>query len=157
MRAWSKPPEFPRDVRRLRHRIIDQLEKHPEQWPPACPPLEPIRLAHTFLVIFYLFCFYFYLKLQVRLCQTSRCAHVFFRSSVFSQAEIDSFFQTNNVEHLALIFEDLRSYIGREVTCFLHLKMPIFWFCSIASLLISGITRFSPPCCPSGHSGPAAV
>uniref|UniRef100_H3DDH8 Sulfhydryl oxidase n=1 Tax=Tetraodon nigroviridis TaxID=99883 RepID=H3DDH8_TETNG len=67
--------DFPRDVRRLRHRIIDQLEKHPEQWPPACPPLEPI-----------------------------------------SQAEVDAFFQTNSVEHLALIFEDDKSYIGREVT-----------------------------------------
>ncbi|TNM87886.1 hypothetical protein fugu_006107 [Takifugu bimaculatus] len=66
---------FPRDVRGLRHRIIDQLEKHQEPWPPACPPLEPI-----------------------------------------SQAEIDSFFETNNVQHLALIFEDDKSYIGREVT-----------------------------------------
>ncbi|XP_033477827.1 sulfhydryl oxidase 1 [Epinephelus lanceolatus] len=33
-----------------------------------------------------------------------------------SQAEIDSFFETNNVQHLALIFEDAKSYIGREVT-----------------------------------------
>ncbi|KAM3876102.1 sulfhydryl oxidase 1 [Diretmus argenteus] len=33
-----------------------------------------------------------------------------------SQAEIDSFFETNNVEHLALIFEDSKSYVGREVT-----------------------------------------
>ncbi|KAM4629770.1 sulfhydryl oxidase 1 [Polymixia lowei] len=33
-----------------------------------------------------------------------------------SQAEIDSFFETNNVEHLALIFEDSDSYVGREVT-----------------------------------------
>lgn len=108
---------------------------------------------------FYFFgcCFYFYLKLQVRFGQTSSCAHVFFRSSAFSQAEIDGFFQTNNVEHLALIFEDLRSYVGREVSCFLHLKLPTFWFCSIASLLVSGITRFCPPCCPSGHFGPAAV
>ncbi|XP_037625981.1 sulfhydryl oxidase 1 [Sebastes umbrosus] len=32
-----------------------------------------------------------------------------------SQAEIDSFFETNNVQHLALIFEDTKSYIGREV------------------------------------------
>ncbi|XP_070765510.1 sulfhydryl oxidase 1 [Enoplosus armatus] len=66
---------FPRDVRGLRHRIIDKLETHEEPWPPACPPLEPT-----------------------------------------SQAEIDSFFETNNVQHLALIFEDARSYIGREVT-----------------------------------------
>nr|XP_046247607.1 sulfhydryl oxidase 1 [Scatophagus argus] len=66
---------FPRDVRGLRHRIIDKLETHEEPWPPACPPLEPI-----------------------------------------SQAEIDSFFESNSVEHLALIFEDPKSYIGREVT-----------------------------------------
>ncbi|KAJ0065077.1 hypothetical protein NL108_005546, partial [Boleophthalmus pectinirostris] len=33
-----------------------------------------------------------------------------------SKAEIDSFFETNNVQHLALIFEDSKSYIGREVT-----------------------------------------
>ncbi|XP_026161129.1 sulfhydryl oxidase 1 [Mastacembelus armatus] len=33
-----------------------------------------------------------------------------------SQAEIDSFFDTNNVQHLALIFEEAKSYIGREVT-----------------------------------------
>uniref|UniRef100_UPI0037E78FEC sulfhydryl oxidase 1 n=1 Tax=Semicossyphus pulcher TaxID=241346 RepID=UPI0037E78FEC len=33
-----------------------------------------------------------------------------------SEAEIDSFFETNNVQHLALIFEEDRSYIGREVT-----------------------------------------
>lgn len=36
--------------------------------------------------------------------------------SLSSQAEIDSFFETNNVQHLALIFEDTKSYIGREVT-----------------------------------------
>ncbi|XP_011613149.2 sulfhydryl oxidase 1 [Takifugu rubripes] len=66
---------FPRDVRGLRHRIIDQLEKHQEPWPPACPPLELI-----------------------------------------SQAEIDRFFETNSVQHIALIFEDDKSYIGREVT-----------------------------------------
>ncbi|KAM8744623.1 sulfhydryl oxidase 1 [Acanthopagrus schlegelii] len=66
---------FPREVRGLRHRIIDKLETHSEPWPPACPPLEPT-----------------------------------------SQAEIESFFETNNVEHLALIFEEAKSYIGREVT-----------------------------------------
>ncbi|XP_029988518.1 sulfhydryl oxidase 1 [Sphaeramia orbicularis] len=33
-----------------------------------------------------------------------------------SQAEIDSFFETNNVQHLALIFENVNSYVGREVT-----------------------------------------
>ncbi|KAJ3600007.1 hypothetical protein NHX12_033959 [Muraenolepis orangiensis] len=33
-----------------------------------------------------------------------------------SPAEIDSFFETNNVEHLALIFEDSKSYLGKEVT-----------------------------------------
>ncbi|KAM9832347.1 sulfhydryl oxidase 1 [Neosynchiropus ocellatus] len=65
---------FPRDVRGLRHRIIDALESHQEHWPPACPPLEPT-----------------------------------------SQAEIDSFFETNKVRHLALIFEDAKSYVGREV------------------------------------------
>uniref|UniRef100_A0A3Q3JRP4 Sulfhydryl oxidase n=1 Tax=Monopterus albus TaxID=43700 RepID=A0A3Q3JRP4_MONAL len=32
------------------------------------------------------------------------------------QAEIDSFFETNNVQHLAMIFEEVKSYIGREVT-----------------------------------------
>ncbi|XP_054645250.1 sulfhydryl oxidase 1 [Dunckerocampus dactyliophorus] len=66
---------FPRDVRGLRHHIVDQLENHQEPWPPACPPLEPT-----------------------------------------SQAEIDIFLETNNVQHLALIFEDVSSYIGREVT-----------------------------------------
>ncbi|XP_040896863.1 sulfhydryl oxidase 1 [Toxotes jaculatrix] len=67
--------DFPRDVRGLRHRIIDKLETHEEPWPPACPPLEPA-----------------------------------------SQAEIDSFFETNNVQHLALVFEEAKSYIGRELT-----------------------------------------
>uniref|UniRef100_A0A665TRU8 Sulfhydryl oxidase n=1 Tax=Echeneis naucrates TaxID=173247 RepID=A0A665TRU8_ECHNA len=67
--------DFPRDIRGLRHKIIDQLENHAEPWPPACPPLEPT-----------------------------------------SQAEIDSFFETNNVRHLALIFEEARSYVGRELT-----------------------------------------
>uniref|UniRef100_A0A4W6FTB4 Sulfhydryl oxidase n=1 Tax=Lates calcarifer TaxID=8187 RepID=A0A4W6FTB4_LATCA len=67
--------DFPRDVRGLRHKIIDKLETHQEPWPPACPPLEPA-----------------------------------------SQAEIDSFFETNNVRHLALIFEEAKSYIGRETT-----------------------------------------
>ncbi|GLD75075.1 sulfhydryl oxidase 1-like protein, partial [Lates japonicus] len=67
--------DFPRDVRGLRHKIIDKLETHQEPWPPACPPLEPA-----------------------------------------SQAEIDSFFETNNVRHLALIFEEANSYIGRETT-----------------------------------------
>ncbi|TNN89262.1 Sulfhydryl oxidase 1 [Liparis tanakae] len=33
-----------------------------------------------------------------------------------SQTEIDSFFENNNVQYLALIFEDTKSYIGREVT-----------------------------------------
>ncbi|XP_072245636.1 sulfhydryl oxidase 1 [Leuresthes tenuis] len=66
---------FPRDVRGLRHKIIDSLEAHGEPWPPACPPLEPT-----------------------------------------SQAEIDIFFETNMIQHLALIFEDNKSYIGREVT-----------------------------------------
>ncbi|KAM4548191.1 sulfhydryl oxidase 1 [Odontesthes bonariensis] len=66
---------FPRDVRGLRHKIIDSLEAHGEPWPPACPPLEPT-----------------------------------------SQAEIDIFFETNTVLHLALIFEENKSYIGREVT-----------------------------------------
>ncbi|XP_047443287.1 sulfhydryl oxidase 1 [Mugil cephalus] len=33
-----------------------------------------------------------------------------------SEAEIDNFFQTNNVKYLALIFEDAKSYLGREVT-----------------------------------------
>lgn len=37
--------------------------------------------------------------------------------SVFlSEAEIDNFFETNTVQHLALIFENEKSYVGREVT-----------------------------------------
>ncbi|KAK2835535.1 hypothetical protein Q5P01_016019 [Channa striata] len=32
-----------------------------------------------------------------------------------SQAEVDSFFETNNVQHFALIFEEENSFIGREV------------------------------------------
>ncbi|XP_035504014.2 sulfhydryl oxidase 1 [Scophthalmus maximus] len=67
--------DFSRDVRDLRHRIIDKLETHVEPWPPACPPLEPT-----------------------------------------SQAELDSFFETNSVQHLALIFEEANSYVGRELT-----------------------------------------
>ncbi|KAG7230763.1 hypothetical protein INR49_019577 [Caranx melampygus] len=66
---------FSRDVRGLRHKIIDELETQAEPWPPACPPLEPT-----------------------------------------SQAELDSFFETNNVQHLALIFEEAQSYVGRELT-----------------------------------------
>uniref|UniRef100_A0A8C6T1R2 Sulfhydryl oxidase n=1 Tax=Neogobius melanostomus TaxID=47308 RepID=A0A8C6T1R2_9GOBI len=80
--AYSKPDSkgkplrgYSRDVRDLRQAIIDQLEKHEEPWPPACPPLEPA-----------------------------------------SEAEIDSFFETNNVQHLALIFEQSKSFIGKEVT-----------------------------------------
>ncbi|KAM9848593.1 sulfhydryl oxidase 1 [Aulostomus maculatus] len=79
--AYSKPEStgqdikgFPRDVRGLRHKIIDKLESHGELWPPACPPLEPT-----------------------------------------SQAEIDSFFETNSAQNLALIFEESNSYVGREV------------------------------------------
>ncbi|KAK7145726.1 hypothetical protein R3I93_013459 [Phoxinus phoxinus] len=64
-----------RDVRGLRHYIIDKLEKQHEAWPPACPPLETA-----------------------------------------SEAEIDNFFQTNNVKHLVLVFERKNSYVGREVT-----------------------------------------
>ncbi|XP_051964877.1 sulfhydryl oxidase 1 [Xyrauchen texanus] len=66
---------FPRDVRGLRHHIIEKLETHNEAWPPACPPLETA-----------------------------------------SKAEIDNFFQTNNVKHLALVFESRNSFVGREVT-----------------------------------------
>lgn len=33
-----------------------------------------------------------------------------------SQMEVDVFFETNDVKHLALIFEDATSYVGREVT-----------------------------------------
>uniref|UniRef100_A0A671PTB6 Sulfhydryl oxidase n=1 Tax=Sinocyclocheilus anshuiensis TaxID=1608454 RepID=A0A671PTB6_9TELE len=36
----SESRGFPRDVRGLRHYIIDKLEMHNEAWPPACPPLE---------------------------------------------------------------------------------------------------------------------
>ncbi|KAL7829059.1 hypothetical protein SRHO_G00326930 [Serrasalmus rhombeus] len=32
-----------------------------------------------------------------------------------SAAEIDSFFENNNVQHLALVFEENNSYVGREV------------------------------------------
>ncbi|XP_067369850.1 sulfhydryl oxidase 1 [Channa argus] len=32
-----------------------------------------------------------------------------------SQAEVDSFFETNNVQYLAMIFEEANSFIGREV------------------------------------------
>ncbi|CAB1331911.1 unnamed protein product [Coregonus sp. 'balchen'] len=80
--AYSKPDskgqgfrEVPRDVRGLRHKIIEKMETHEEPWPPACPPLETA-----------------------------------------SKAEIDNFFETNSVEHLALIFETSNSYVGREVT-----------------------------------------
>ncbi|XP_072537373.1 sulfhydryl oxidase 1 [Salminus brasiliensis] len=66
---------FPRDVKGLRHLIIDKLESHKEPGPPACPPLEPA-----------------------------------------SAAEIDSFYENNNVQHLALVFEKADSYVGREVT-----------------------------------------
>lgn len=31
------------DVQTLRERLIDALESHSVPWPPACPPLEPIR------------------------------------------------------------------------------------------------------------------
>ncbi|KAJ8277767.1 hypothetical protein GJAV_G00079640 [Gymnothorax javanicus] len=34
-----------RDVRILRHQIIDMIETHKETWPPACPPLEPASKA----------------------------------------------------------------------------------------------------------------
>ncbi|KAG9350846.1 hypothetical protein JZ751_024735 [Albula glossodonta] len=33
-----------------------------------------------------------------------------------SKAEIDNFFETNSVEYLALVFENEKSYVGREVT-----------------------------------------
>nr|XP_019936192.1 PREDICTED: sulfhydryl oxidase 1 [Paralichthys olivaceus] len=33
-----------------------------------------------------------------------------------SEAELESFFETNNVQHLVLIFEEANSYIGRELT-----------------------------------------
>ncbi|XP_036377636.1 sulfhydryl oxidase 1 [Megalops cyprinoides] len=33
-----------------------------------------------------------------------------------SKAEIDNFFETNSVEYLALVFERINSYVGREVT-----------------------------------------
>lgn len=38
--------------------------------------------------------------------------------SLHSEAEIDNFFQTNNVDHLALVFESKNSYVGREVRLF---------------------------------------
>ncbi len=40
---------FSRDVRGLRHYIINKLEMHNETWPPACPPLETARLEHNVL------------------------------------------------------------------------------------------------------------
>ncbi|XP_053463944.1 sulfhydryl oxidase 1 [Nycticebus coucang] len=33
------------DVQMLRERLIDTLESHRDAWPPACPPLEPVKLA----------------------------------------------------------------------------------------------------------------
>lgn len=58
-------------------------------------------------------------------------------SSLSSQAEIDSFFETSNVEHLALIFEEAQSYIGREVTAHVSINLscvfpssPEFYFFS---------------------------
>ncbi|XP_023366525.1 sulfhydryl oxidase 1 [Otolemur garnettii] len=33
------------DVQMLRERLIDTLESHRDTWPPACPPLEPVKLA----------------------------------------------------------------------------------------------------------------
>ncbi|XP_045392101.1 sulfhydryl oxidase 1 isoform X2 [Lemur catta] len=33
------------DVQTLRERLIDALESHRDTWPPACPPLEPAKLA----------------------------------------------------------------------------------------------------------------
>lgn len=41
-----------RDVRGLRHYIIDKLEKQHEAWPPACPPLETARLEHKSMSYF---------------------------------------------------------------------------------------------------------
>lgn len=35
--------------------------------------------------------------------------------SLHSEAEIDNFFQNNNVKHLVLVFERKNSYVGREV------------------------------------------
>uniref|UniRef100_A0A087XSB9 Sulfhydryl oxidase n=1 Tax=Poecilia formosa TaxID=48698 RepID=A0A087XSB9_POEFO len=68
---------FSRDVRELRHMIIDSLEYPGHR---TCPQL--------------LFPF----------------------SVTVVEAEINNFFETNTVQHLALIFEDDKSYIGREVT-----------------------------------------
>lgn len=45
---------FSRDVRGLRHYIINKLEMHNETWPPACPPLETARLEHNVLHTFQL-------------------------------------------------------------------------------------------------------
>jgi len=39
-----------RDVRGLRHYIINKLEQQHEAWPPACPPLEAARLEHNVLL-----------------------------------------------------------------------------------------------------------
>nr|XP_020139930.1 sulfhydryl oxidase 1 [Microcebus murinus] len=33
------------DVQTLRERLVDALETHRDMWPPACPPLEPAKLA----------------------------------------------------------------------------------------------------------------
>lgn len=52
------------------------------------------------------------------------CSLFFFVFSIFlSEAEINNFFQTNTVQHLALIFEDAKSYIGREVTTFFEILL----------------------------------
>lgn len=43
-------------------------------------------------------------------------------SSLSSQEELESFFETNNVQYLALIFEESKSYVGREVTVYIFMS-----------------------------------
>eukprot|EP00062_Callorhinchus_milii_P010734 gi/632955954/ref/XP_007893719.1/ PREDICTED: sulfhydryl oxidase 1 [Callorhinchus milii] len=82
-KAFSKEPfqgqlfkEISNDKMQLRRNIIRLMETHKgDVWPPACPPLEPARIA-----------------------------------------EITRFFDTNDVQYLALIFEEEDSFLGREVT-----------------------------------------
>lgn len=41
-----------------------------------------------------------------------------------SAAEIDSFFENNKVDHLALVFETEDSYVGREVNSVFYMETP---------------------------------
>ncbi|XP_076009114.1 sulfhydryl oxidase 1 [Genypterus blacodes] len=72
-----------------------------------------------------------------------------------SQEEVDTFFETNNVEHLALIFENSKSYIGREVTLDLlqYENIAVRRVLSTEKGLVTklGVTEF--PSCYLYHAG----